>query len=126
MDERSKRERGSSSKKKKSTRPNNHQNRNSNSNGAIAVVDGGLSREELEVRRIDAELQTDLVKLYLRYRGMRVPFALLPLWPVLFLIFAFTFYDVDDYYMEVFFRELVHVYLFCFILLFMRREPFYC
>ncbi|TPP52955.1 putative integral membrane protein [Leishmania donovani] len=57
---------------------------------------------------------------YLRYRGMWVPFAMLLVWAVLLLVFAFTFYEPEDYYMVVAFRELQSVYLLGFIILFLR------
>ncbi|CAG9567281.1 hypothetical_protein_-_conserved [Leishmania major strain Friedlin] len=64
---------------------------------------------------------------YLRYRGMRVPFAMLLVWAVLLLVFAFTVYQPEDYYMVIAFRELQSVYLLGFIILFLRTSsPLYC
>ncbi|KAI5687363.1 hypothetical protein MNV84_00338 [Leishmania braziliensis] len=67
------------------------------------------------------------MEVYLRYRGMRVPFLMLLVWTILLLVFAFTFYEPEDYYMLIAFRELQTVYLLGFILLFFRTSaPFYC
>ncbi|CBZ31294.1 hypothetical protein, conserved [Leishmania donovani] len=67
------------------------------------------------------------MEVYLRYRGMWVPFAMLLVWAVLLLVFAFTFYEPEDYYMVVAFRELQSVYLLGFIILFLRTSsPLYC
>ncbi|KAG5511916.1 hypothetical protein JKF63_07741 [Porcisia hertigi] len=63
---------------------------------------------------------------YLRYRGMRLPFAMLLLWPVLLLVFSFTFYDLEDYYMVVALREVHTLHLLGFIIMFFRTSsPLY-
>ncbi|CBZ23188.1 conserved hypothetical protein [Leishmania mexicana MHOM/GT/2001/U1103] len=67
------------------------------------------------------------MEVYLRYRGMWAPFAMLLVWAVLLLVFAFTFYEPEDYYMVVALRELQIVYLLGFIILFLRTSsPLYC
>ncbi|KPI85215.1 hypothetical protein ABL78_5723 [Leptomonas seymouri] len=62
----------------------------------------------------------------LRYQGMWMPFGMLLLWYVLHITFAFTFFQPEDYYMVVAFREFQVFYLFAFIVIFMRTaSPVY-
>ncbi|RNF13267.1 uncharacterized protein Tco025E_06248 [Trypanosoma conorhini] len=64
--------------------------------------------------------------LYLRYRSMCVPYALGMLLPqVLFVIFSNTLMGIDDHYVEIALREFSQWYALAFVLLFLRKEPFY-
>ncbi|KPA73637.1 hypothetical protein ABB37_09769 [Leptomonas pyrrhocoris] len=59
---------------------------------------------------------------YLRYRRMWVPFGMLLVWYVLHIAFAFSFFQPEDYYMVVAFREFQTFYLFAFLVFFLRTS----
>ncbi|KAG5508331.1 hypothetical protein JIQ42_08253 [Leishmania sp. Namibia] len=67
------------------------------------------------------------MEVYLRYRSMRVSFAMLLLWPILLLVCGFTLYEPEDYHMLVVLREVQIVHLLGFIVAFLRTaSPLYC
>ncbi|KAG5488027.1 hypothetical protein LSCM4_08251 [Leishmania orientalis] len=67
------------------------------------------------------------MEVYLRYRSMRVSFAVLLLWPILLLVCGFTLYEPEDYHMLVALREVQIVHLLGFIVAFLRTaSPLYC
>jgi hypothetical protein len=59
---------------------------------------------------------------YLRYQCMWAPFGMLLVWYILQVTFAFTFFEPEDYYMVVAFREFQTFYLFAFIVVFLRTS----
>ncbi|RNF06685.1 hypothetical protein TraAM80_03632 [Trypanosoma rangeli] len=68
----------------------------------------------------------ELTSLYLRYRSMCVPYALGMLLPqVLFIVFSNTLMGLEDHYVEVALREFSQWYPLAFVLIFLRKEPFY-
>ncbi|KAF8276072.1 hypothetical protein TcBrA4_0130950 [Trypanosoma cruzi] len=74
-------------------------------------------------RLTKSENQTSL---YLRYRGMCVPYALGIIVPqILFVAFSNTLMRVEDYYVEVALNEFSQWYALAFVLLFLRKEPLY-
>ncbi|ESL07555.1 hypothetical protein TRSC58_04754 [Trypanosoma rangeli SC58] len=68
----------------------------------------------------------ELASLYLRYRNMCVPYAMGMILPqVLFIIFSNTLMGLEDQYVEVALREFSQWYPLAFVLIFLRKEPFY-
>ncbi|KAG5487730.1 hypothetical protein LSCM1_08095 [Leishmania martiniquensis] len=67
------------------------------------------------------------MEVYLRYLSMRVPFAMLLVWPLLRLVCGYTFYEPEDYYMAVALREVQVVHLLGVMIALLRTSsPLYC
>lgn len=68
------------------------------------------------------DVSLSAIDVYLHYRGMWAPFGMLGVFYILQVTFAFTFFQPEDHYMLVAFREFQSFYLFAFIVLFLRTS----
>ncbi|RNC48927.1 hypothetical protein TcCL_NonESM01203 [Trypanosoma cruzi] len=89
----------------------------------MATIGRAAATGSKQGRLTTSESQTSL---YLRYRGMCVPYALGIIVPqILFVAFSNTLMRVEDYYVEVALNEFSQWYALAFVLLFLRKEPLY-
>ncbi|KAH9598838.1 hypothetical protein LSM04_002390 [Trypanosoma melophagium] len=73
-----------------------------------------------------ASVLNENMLLYLRYRGMCVPYALGIIVPqILFIIYSESSLSFDDFYIETAVLEFLQWYPLVFVLLFLRKEPMF-
>lgn len=99
-----------------------HRDTTTSARGSVNTVRTPLASAAMQQHGTSAVQQRTMMELYLRYSAMALPFSFLLMWPVLFLIFSFSFYQPEDYYMEVIFSELPSIYLFGFIVIYLRTS----
>ncbi|EKF32856.1 hypothetical protein MOQ_003284 [Trypanosoma cruzi marinkellei] len=89
----------------------------------MATIGRAAATGSKQGRLTTSESQTSL---YLRYRGMCLPYALGIILPqILFVAFSNTLMRVEDYYVEVALHEFSQWYALALVLLFLRKEPLY-
>ncbi|ORC93343.1 uncharacterized protein TM35_000012200 [Trypanosoma theileri] len=87
----------------------------------MATIGRAASTEKLSGKE---SVFNDNMLLYLRYRGMCVPYAVGIIAPQIILIaYSRSSFSFDDYYVETAVIEFVQWYALAFVLLFLRREP---